>query len=438
MQSNRKLKMGLEVAAGMLTMIVVLALIYQLPPVQSRLGWRFDAIATGLRTALHPIGVMPTPARAELDLPTAAASGTSSPAAPAAQPVLETQTTVVSTQAAAQTALPTPTPTLAPTQTPAPLPAQVKLDPPAYEKQDWNNCGPASLAMFLKYYGWSGTQATISDVVKIHRNDRNVNIDELTGFVHDHVPELSALYRVGGNTSLLRQFLAAGMPVAIEEAFLLDQSYWAKDDRWSGHYLLLTGYDDAAQTFITQDTFLGANRRVSYADLDKNWQGFNRAYILVYKPELQTQVEALIGAAYDLDTDRRLALETAQAETESAPTNAFAWFNYGTNLAYFERYNEAARAYDKAREIGLPQRMLRYQFGPFLAYFHAGRNDDLLALTEYALNVTPNSEEALLWRGWGLFRAGQRADALQAFQQALDARADYSDALYAVNYVNTN
>jgi hypothetical protein len=43
--------------------------------------------------------------------------------------------------------------------------------------------------------------------------------------------------------------------------------------------------------------------------------------------------------------------------------NAFAWFNQGTNLTYFQRYSEAAQAYDTARSIGLPQRLLRYQFG---------------------------------------------------------------------------
>ena len=73
---------------------------------------------------------------------------------------------------------------------------------------------------------------------------------------------------------------------------------------------------------------------------------------------------------------------------------------------YFERYREAAEAYDRARELGLPQRMLRYQFGPFFAYFHTRRMDDLKSLTEYALQITPNSEEALLWQGWMLFRNG--------------------------------
>ena len=74
--------------------------------------------------------------------------------------------------------------------------------------------------------------------------------------------------------------------------------------------------------------------------------------------------------------------------------------------------NDAAKAYDQARKVGLPQRMLRYQFGPFLAYFHSLRTDDLLTLTEYALKITPNSEEAMLWRGWGLFRLGKRDEAV--------------------------
>jgi tetratricopeptide (TPR) repeat protein len=116
----------------------------------------------------------------------------------------------------------------------------------------------------------------------------------------------------------------------------------------------------------------------------------------------------------------------------------YAWFNLGTNQVYFERYAEASLSYDKAREIGFPHRMLRYQFGPFLAYFHSLRTDDLRALTEYALYRTPNSEEALLWEGWALYRLGKNQEALEYFQKALDARPGYADAEYALNFVRTN
>ena len=79
--------------------------------------------------------------------------------------------------------------------------------------------------------------------------------------------------------------------------------------------------------------------------------------------------------------------------------------------------------------------MLRCQFGPFLAYFHTGRTDDLLALAECTLERTPNSEEALLWRGWAHYRLGRTAAARADFQQALGLRPGYGDAVYALDFL---
>jgi tetratricopeptide (TPR) repeat protein len=139
-----------------------------------------------------------------------------------------------------------------------------------------------------------------------------------------------------------------------------------------------------------------------------------------------------------VDYNRQHALDKAQADTEANPEDAYAWFNLGTNLVYFERYNEAAGAYDRARQLGLPQRMLRYQFGPFFAYFFSSRNEDLLSLTEYALKITPNSEETLLWRGWGNYRDGKRSDAAADFNQALQENPYYQDAQYALDFITNN
>jgi tetratricopeptide (TPR) repeat protein len=82
--------------------------------------------------------------------------------------------------------------------------------------------------------------------------------------------------------------------------------------------------------------------------------------------------------------------------------------------------------------------MLRYQFCPFFAYFHTGRIDDLMLLTEYALKRTPNSEEAMLWRAWGLYRQGNKAEAEKTFLKALEARPGYSDAQYGLDFVRNN
>jgi hypothetical protein len=411
----------LKMTVGALIMIFLLGSIYQIPPVQQRLSWRIDALWTLLRTSARPVGMLPTPVAAanEDNIETPAPTATTSPSR---------------TPNASATPFDTPTPAPSPT----PLPGSVRLPSPKWEGQDWNNCGPAALAIHLRFFGWEGDQFTISNQIKPIRADRNVNVDELLVYVYNFVPELGVEYRVGGTLELIKAFLAAGLPMMIESGTLLDEPFWYQDDLWAGHYILVTGYDDATQTFIVQDTYKSADRKMSYQELDETWKTFNRVYFVLFPHDQQSVVHELIGSSMIYEQNRQNALDRAMAETRTNPQDPFAWFNMGTNLVYFERYREAIDAYDKARQFGLPQRMLRYQFGPFLAYFHGGRNEELLALTEYALEVTPNSEEALLWRGWALYRAGKSQDALAHFNQALEARPGYNDALYAIRYVQEN
>ena len=344
--------------------------------------------------------------------------------------------TVTQVATAASTGTLMPTATQAPTLPPTPIPAHVELPAPAYEKQDPNNCGPATLTMHLRFYGWQGNQSTIASLIKPKTADRNVNVEELAAYVNTQVPGLEFQYRVGGDIGMLKRLLAAGFPVTIEEAFIMAESYWYNDDRWAGHYLLLTGYDDATQQFTAQDVFVGPNIGVSYKVLDKNWKAFNRVYIILYPPGQRDQAQTALGEQWNVDANRQHALDVAQQETVKDSTDSYAYFNMGTNLVYFEKYSQAAAAYDQARKIGLPQRMLRYQFGPFFAYFHTDRIDDLLALTEYALKRTPNSEEALMWRGWAMYRKGDKEQATKLFQSALDARdGNYPDAEYGLTFV---
>lgn len=407
------------VASTLLTLAgIALAtiIIYNLPPVHSRMSWRVDLTLTYLRGIIRPAGSMPTPIPQPTD-----------PPAPTA-----TATLVLS---------PTPTkpgPTATPLPSPTPIPASVLLPAPAYEKQGPNECGPTTLAIYLHYYGWNGTKDDVNIVVKPDEKDRNVNVEELTYFVRTHAGWLQAEFRVGGDLQRIKSLIAGGFPVMIEESFYDDKPYWPNDDLWAAHYLLLTGYDDAAQIFTTQDSYRGPDQKVSYAKTDEYWKVFNRVYILIYRPDQEEALKSILGPDWDVDANRQRALAVAQSETEADPKNAFAWFNLGTNLVYFERYTEAAKAYDNARTIGLPQRMLRYQFGPFFAYFHSARTDDLMAVTEYVLGNTPNSEEALLWHGWGLYRKGDTNGAIENFRAALKANPNYQDAQYALQFLGVN
>lgn len=376
----------LVILAGILLSAV---LIYQIPWVKARVDWRVDAAQTYLRSLVAPAGALPAP-----------------------------QVSVAQSPQPAVTALP---PTATPQASPTPLPASVQLPPPAYEAQGPNNCGPDTLSFYLRFYGWQGDQYDVSDEIKPVSGDRNVNPDELIYYTRNWAGWLQSTFRVGGNIELIKQFLAAGIPVMVEKGNLILIDYLFNDDHWNGHYALVTGYDDAAQTFTTQDSYVGPDQTVSYAEFDEFWQQYNRVYILLYLPNQEEIVKNILGENWDEDTNRQAALETAQAETVSDPDNPYTWFNLGMNQVYFDQYGAAALSFDKAREIGLPMRMLRYQFGPFFAYYHTDRLEDLEQLVNYALQITPNSEEVLIWKGWLLHKRGDINGTIEQFRLAQEA-----------------
>jgi tetratricopeptide (TPR) repeat protein len=402
---SRSIRVILSALAGVFLLGLAL---YQLPSVKSRIDWRYEVWSTYFRNTVDPVEKMPTP--------------------------------IPSTPFATFTALP-PTPTLVgtevPTPSPVPLPAQSALPSPQYELQGINNCGPATLAMALRMYGWQGGQNDIAEVIKPVPQDRNVNPDELQWYVRNKAGWLRAEVRVAGDINLLKSLLAANYPVVIEEASTLfpEDANGPIDDLWDAHYLLITGYDDATGTVTAQDPLRGPDKKIPYDQLMKDWKPFNYLYMVIYLPQDEAQVQSILGDNWNADQNRQKALEIAQAATNSDPKDAFAWFNLGSNLVYFDRYSEAAQAFDRAFTIGLPQRMTRYQFWPFVAYFNADRIDYLLELTENTYKpINGNySEEALLWHGYGLLRNGDTPGALADWNKALKVHPGYCDAERAIN-----
>ena len=392
--------------------VVLGALIYQIPAVKLAIAWRLEKMTLYVKNSVNPPGPVPT-----------------------ALPV--TPLPVTQTPRAMPSSVAVPESSLTPTATPELLPAQIVLTQPTWERQTPNNCGPNALAFALRMYGWEGTQDEIAAQIKPVTGDRNVNPDELIWYVRNNAGWLNMDYRVAGNIELLKRLIAHRYPVIVESVTSLDpnDALGPNDDLWAAHYLLLTGYDDATQTFTIMDSYHEDNRSISYQQLEEEWKLFNYVYMFIYFPRDEVEIQSLLGADWDADANRQKSLENAQVSTEYDPKDAFAWFNLGSNLVYFERYNEAGLAFDKAREIGLPLRMFRYQFQPFYAYFHSERIDDLLALTDYALGITEKSEEAWLWHGWGLWRKGDIEGAVADWRKALAVHPGYDDAIYALQFV---
>lgn len=321
-------------------------------------------------------------------------------------------------------ALSTPEPTATPLGLITDLPDAVKLAGFQHEYQKWNNCGPATLSVTLSYWGWQGTQADTAAYLKPSQDDRNVPPREM----YEYIRQIGydAYIRVGGDIETIKRLLVNGFPVMAEKGFWVDEKHG-----WMGHYVLVSGYDDNAGVLITQDTYRGPNVSVKYADFVKDWRAFNYVYLVVYPPERDSEVRALLGAQSDDYQNWRHALDVAYADVAAtaAMDHAFAWFNVGTNLDVLGDAAGAAAAYDQARQAGLPWRMLWYQTGMYRTYFNVGRYQEVIDLATNTLaNAGTSLEESLYWRGQARVMLGDVDGAVADYREALKFNPNFTAA----------
>lgn len=308
------------------------------------------------------------------------------------------------------------------------LPLRAEIEGVRFEAQTWNNSGPAALSMALSALGWEGDQAEAAAWLRANADDRSVMLWEMVLYVEQET-EYGALYRVGGVPALLKRLVAYGFPAVIPVGFE------AEDGEWYGHHWLVAGYDDEAQAFLVYDSYLGAGvdgpREVSYNELDAAWRQFNRAFLIVYRPE--DRAEALDELAYYADREylRVLAPSVADGYRMQHPDDPWAWFNLGAAWADLGDYGTAAAAFDKAFEIGLPWRTLWYRPEPYAAYYGAGRLSDVIRLADEQ-SQAGFFEEAAYWRGMVYSTQGLPDLARREFQKVLDANPNYLPAQAAL------
>lgn len=410
---------------------------YNLPPIHERLAWRVENLRTQIRYALKPPQQAVFVPQKQVDVQVEAIVQAtlqalrSTPAAPASP--LNPSATQPATQAG-----PTSTPALSPTPSaiPTPIPQKVLLKGAVHEYQQFNNCGPATLAVALSYWGWAGDQTKTRTYLRPNPkvDDKNVNPFELVNYVETQT-QFKALTRVGGDLDLLKRLVAAGFPVIIEKGFQP-----AKED-WMGHYELVTGYDDARARLITQDVYIMPDFPLPYPEVtDHWWRDFNYSYVVVYPAEREASLMAVLGPQADPAANYRYAAQKAADETAALTGRDlfFAWYNLGSSRVGLQDYAGAAEAYDKAfnlypsiSEKERPWRMLWYQVGPYPAYYNTGRYQDLIDLTNFAFAALdqPTLEESLYWRGLAREALGKLDEAISDLKQAYALNPNSTPAL---------
>ncbi len=400
---------------------VVDNLLFPHPDLVPTPNWQVQNIAALLtpQPTRQPNTPTAMPSRVPSSAPTSAPSST-----PGSEPTLEPAAPVSNPVVIPSIAAPGPK--HAARSTPAASEGiNVLLTGAKQEYQLWNNCGPATLSMNLSYYGWAGSQVDAAKYLKPDPEDKNVSPDQMAAYAQ--LVGFNAVYRVNGTAELIKTFLRAGVPVIVEKGFEPEA-----DLGWMGHYELIVGFNDPQQQFVAMDSYMGPYQSVPYDQFEKYWRQFNRTYLVVYPGEKAQTVNALLGSQLDDATMWASALSTAQQEAAAAPNDAFAWFNLGSDYAALQDWQNAAEAYDRARQLGLPWRMTWYQFGWFEAYLNAGRTSDVLALADATIKVTPNIEEMYYYKGLALKALGNPGGARSQFELALKYNPNFQPAQVAL------
>ena len=326
-----------------------------------------------------------------------------------------------------QTAQPTRKPTVIAAQNNLkPIQPMVQLDGVTHEAQRFNNCGPTTLRMYFSFYDFrQETQVQIANVLKPNRDDRNVSPDELMNYARSK--GFHAITRVNGDIARVKTFLSNDIPIMIEEGYDPPRA----KQGWMGHYLLITGYDENGIT--AQDSYNGPNQHVSWQEFDDHWRNFNRTYLVIYTDARADAVNAIVGEDLDDATMYAQAAQRAQEEWNANPDDAFAVFNLASSLLGLGEYEAAAQAFDEARVLKLPWRMLWYQFGPYEAYYRVGRYEEVIALADVTLHPTSDLEESYYYKGLALEKLGRLDQARAAFELALKYNPNYQAARQALD-----
>lgn len=435
MAVRKKSRSGWILAVPALLLVLAALVIFLTPDLAARANYHFNQ----LRAKVFYFFRRP---QEQIFVP--GQSGTAQVTGQSPQPEQPPEPTAISTAEIERTeSNTTPSPTATPTPQPSPqaLPEQFLLEEVSYEKQGYNNCGPTTLGILLRYWGVHVDQMKIADFIHQIPDDRNVSLSEMRDYVLENT-ELKAMVRYGGNFDLIRRLVSSGFPVMLERGF-----YTANTDEWMGHYGLVTGYDRQNQTIHVPDTYHGETD-FNEADLERLWMHFSYAYLLVYPADQEEIIQNTLGMQWDEAANAEHALRIMQEKASidfpdgNIEDKFFAKFGVGETALLIGDYKQAGQAFDDAfREYAQlpsykrPFRVMWYQFGPYEAYFKTERFEDCanLAQNTIANSSASGLEESWYWRGRCVEELGDINSARFYYKKALEWHPGWQPAQAALD-----
>jgi hypothetical protein len=170
----------------------------------------------------------------------------------------------------------------------APAPAAAASLGPLIEiPQTYNNCGPATVAEVLAFWGISRSQAQVQAALRVD--------GPIVGMTPYGVPAyarslgLRAVMGVGGTATLIKYLVQSRIPVIAHQVVGLNDS--------TGHWRPVEAYDDAQAVFVVGDTYLGAGYRLGYETFTRLWALRDNAFTILYSSSRQAAVTAALSAS---------------------------------------------------------------------------------------------------------------------------------------------
>ncbi len=289
-------------------------------------------LALGLLLAVTSVGLRPSADAAPVTTASviAASAGASAPES-AAAPAVHTQ---VGTAPAPAEALPTP----------KEAPAAFALPDMKHVWQSLNNCGPAAVVMALSALGVDANQEIARLALRGTDVRRGMGPTPVGPWVKENFG-LQSMWRNNGTNDLMRRLLANGFVPMVTQ--------WMQDPSVSrvAHWRTLRGYDDAQGVFYVNDSMLGNRVALSYDWFGRNWQSFAYRYMVIYEPEQEQLLRAVIGKDWSDTYVRQAMYERMQAEASAQNTN-FAWLALGEAAYANGMFKEAVSAFERGFSTG--------------------------------------------------------------------------------------
>lgn len=150
--------------------------------------------------------------------------------------------------------------------------------------QGYNDCGPASIAMVLGYYGFTVPVTEISQDTKPSAKSY-MQVDAINSYVERY--GLEAVKVRGGQIENLQKMVALGIPTIVLQ-------YYVQVGKVP-HFRVVRGFDRQAKWLYLADPLAGY-AKISYKDFDTLWNTQGRVFVAVYPPNMRQTVLQALGA----------------------------------------------------------------------------------------------------------------------------------------------